>query len=389
MSGAPPGRPNVLLVHPYRLGTAGLTTFVLRLQEGLCAQGARALVLVGGDSNRVTVQDAEAGIHEVYLRRPWPDSSPVRGFAAFWARLPATLFHLWRFLRRERVDVVHLHFTSPESLYFAVLKPFSRWRLITTFHGTDGYSLPRRSAWHRFLVGLVVGMADRLTTVSADLLRAVKAAYPRLRAPTRVILNGSPVTHAPSASPLPPGLPARYALAVGSLIPRKAYDVLIRALRGARDRGCDLHLVIVGGGPEDEALARLAGELDVADRVFLAGEMPHAAALRFYSQAEFFVHSAREEAFGLVMLEAMSFGKAVIATRVGGIPEFVREGVTGLLVEPDNPEALAEAMTTLDADSDLRAKLGDAGREAATTEHSWSRVVERYRDLYEDVLKVR
>ncbi|HUG37116.1 MAG TPA: glycosyltransferase family 4 protein [Candidatus Limnocylindrales bacterium] len=387
MSGAQPGRPNVLLVHPYRLGTAGLTTFVLGLQKGLRAQGCGALVLVGGDSSRVTVQDEAAQIYQVYLRRVWPETGRLRALVAFWVRLPITLLHLWQFLRRERIDVVHLHFTNPASLYFAVLRPLSGWRLITTFHGTDAYSLPRRTPWHRFLVRLVIGAADALTTVSADLLLAVKAAYPRLRTPARVILNGSLVTDAPSTAAPPPGLPDRYALAVGSLIPRKAYDVLVRALRLVRDRGRDLHLVIVGGGPEDTALVSLAQELGISDRVVLAGEMPHAAALGFYAGARFFVHSAREEAFGLVMLEAMSFGKAVIAARVGGIPEFVRDGVTGLLVEADDPEALAEAMATLDADEALRAKLGAAGREAASTEHSWDRVVERYRGLYEDVLR--
>ncbi len=380
----------VVLVHPYRLGTAGLTTFVLRLQEGLRGTGCETLVLVAGDSNRVVPQDGAPGIHAIYLRRMWPESSRLKGFAAFWAMLPVTLWHLWSFLRREGVDVVHLHFTIPASLYFAALRPFSRWKLLATFHGTDGYGLRRRSAWYRLLVRLVLAGADLVTAVSGDLLRAVKTVYPGLRAGTRVILNGNPAI-APlrtAAAPHPPAtLPDRYVLAVGSLIPRKGYDVLVRAAGVARDRGHPLDVVIVGDGPEAAALTKLARESGVGDRVVFAGEMSHAEALQFYPRARFFVHTAREEAFGLVLLEAMSFGKAVIATRVGGIPEFVQHGETGLLVEPDDPEGLAEAMLRLDTDQAFCAALAARGQETATREHSWDRVVDAYRAAYEDALR--
>ena len=380
----------VLLVHPYRLGTAGLTTVVLKLQQGLKAAGCDSLVLVAGDSNRVNPQDASAGIYAIYLRRMWPESARLKAFVAFWALLPVTLWHLWSFLRRERVDVVHLHFTIPASLYFAALRPFSRWKLLATFHGTDGYALRRRSAWYRLLVRLVLGRVNLITAVSGDLLRTVKAAYPGLRAETRVVLNGNPVTGSQPATDGsdPPGpLPERYILAVGSLITRKGYDVLVRATGLARERGHRLDVVIVGDGPEAPRLETLARESDVKDRVFLAGEMPHAEALRFYPRAKFFVHTAREEAFGLVLLEAMFFGKAVIATRVGGIPEFVRHGETGLLVDPDDPAALAQAMIRLDTDEALCASLATRGREMVIKEHSWDRVVDAYRVAYEDALR--
>jgi len=381
----------VLLVHPYRLGTAGLTTFVLRLQQGLRATGCEALVLVAGDSDAVLPVDAANGIWGIYLRRLSIDSARLKGWAAFWAMLPVTLSHLWRFLRQERVDVVHLHFTIPASLYFAVLRPFSRWRLLATFHGTDGYSLSRRNAWHRLLVRLVVSRADLVTTVSADLLRVVRASLPGLSAKSRVILNGNPVIGGLLERPvssLPILLPERYVLAVGSLIPRKAYDVLLKALGVARDRGCRLDLVIIGDGPEAPQLATLAKELRIEDQVFFAGEMPHAEALGFYPRARFFVHTAREEAFGLVLLEAMYFGKAVVATRVGGIPEYVRDTETGLLVNPDDPTALAEAMIRLDHDEPFRESLAARGHETAVRDHSWERVVDTYRQAYDEVLGV-
>jgi glycosyltransferase involved in cell wall biosynthesis len=380
----------VLLVHPYRLGTAGLTTFVLRLQEGLRAKGCEALVLVGGDSTGVVSLETAPDIFGIYLRRLWPESARLKGCLAFWAMLPITLWQLWRFLRRERVDIVHLHFTMPASLYFVVLHPVSRWKLLATFHGTDGYALSRRSRWHRLLVRWVVSRVDLVTAVSGDLLRTVQATFPSLRAKARVILNGTPLIAPPDETPAPdllPPLPDRYVLAVGSLIPRKAYDVLVKAMALIRDRGHHLDLVIVGDGPEAPRLATLAKELAVEERVLFAGEMPHAEVLRFYPGAEFFVHTAREEAFGLVLLEAMAFGKAVIAPRVGGVPEFVRDGQTGLLVKPDDPAGLAEAMIRLHGDELLRDALAARGHDAATKEHSWERVVDAYQAMYHDVLR--
>ena len=80
-------------------------------------------------------------------------------------------------------------------------------------------------------------------------------------------------------------------------------------------------------------------------------------------------------------------GKAVIAPRVGGIPEFVRDGETGLLVRPGDAGALAEAMLRLDSDDSLRSSLAAHGHTSATTEHAWARVVDAYRALYDDVLR--
>jgi glycosyltransferase involved in cell wall biosynthesis len=330
------------------------------------------------------------GIFGIYLREPWVQSSRLKGFVAFWTILPVTLWQLWRFLQREQVDIVHLHFVIPASLYFVALRHFCRWKLLATFHGTDGYALSRRSRWHRLLVRSVVSRVDLVTTVSADLLRTVRAMFPDLRVESRVILNGNPVlTRAPEG----PGpnvrrsLPDRYVLAVGSLIPRKGYDILVKAVGLVRDRGCLLNVVIVGDGPEASRLAILAKDLAVEEQVFFAGDRSQAEVLQFYPRARFFVHTAREEAFGLVLLEAMAFGKAVIAPRVGGIPEFVRHGETGLLVKPDDPAALAEAMIVLDGDEAFRDKLAAGGHYAATTEHSWNRVVGAYKALYLDVLR--
>jgi glycosyltransferase involved in cell wall biosynthesis len=378
----------IVLFCPYRLEAGGLTTMVVRLQEGLRERGHRAIVLAAGDTDEPMPLVGSTDVYGVYLRRMLPESNRLKGLLSFGLYLPATLRRLRAWLERERAEVVHVHFLIPQGLYVSAIRRGARWRLAITFHGTDGYALPQRPPLYRALVRRAARSADAITAVSGDLLSAVRAAIPGLTVPTRVILNGNPLL-SPRAAAAPSSgsaaLPDGHVLAVGSLITRKGYDVLIRAVRRARDRGRELDVAVVGTGPEADHLAALARELGVADRVRLLGEVPHVELGTFYQRAGCFAHCAREEAFGLVLLEAMSCGKPVVATRVNGIPEIVRHGETGLLVPPDDPDALAEALLTLDADPALRARLGEAGRRLAETDFTWARVLDGYEALYREL----
>jgi glycosyltransferase involved in cell wall biosynthesis len=381
---------NVALVTPYRLReVGGVTTFLARLRDGLEARGHRAYVLQPGHGDRIVPVGDPAHPHTwaVNLREVHYQRAPVpKAFVAFWVYLPSTLRDLSSFLRRQHIDVVHLHFPTPRALYFSALRPVSRWRQVITVHGSDIYALPTRSRLYRALLGRVLARADAITAVSVDLLRALRRAYPGLRTPSCVIRNGNPIGSVDSGGPPPDAvrdLPRGYVVAVGSLIRRKGYDVLLRALRLAQDQGHRIELVILGGGPEEARLRALAGEVGVSDQVVFAGEVPHALVTPFYRGAKFFVHAAREEAQGLVLQEALSCGKAVLATRVNGIPELIRDGETGLLVEPEDPDALAAGLVRLEKDPALRQTLAERGREFVVRELSWDRLIEQYLEVYE------
>jgi glycosyltransferase involved in cell wall biosynthesis len=179
-----------------------------------------------------------------------------------------------------------------------------------------------------------------------------------------------------------------FVLALGRLVHQKGFDVLLRAYAlAAAEPGFAYNLVIAGGGTEMASLSALARELGIARRVRLVGPMDRAAVIDLVKRCAFVTVPSRLEPFGLVNLEAMAAGKAVLATRVGGIPEVVSDGRTGLLVAPDDPTALAREMLRLARDAALRDELGAAGRRAAVA-WSWERAASAYLATYADALRL-
>jgi glycosyltransferase involved in cell wall biosynthesis/protein-tyrosine-phosphatase len=378
----------IALVTPFPLSDlGGVTTFVIELQQGLKRDGHKALLLVPRGGKRIVPVAGDVGsdIYGIYVRSLYVPDAVLKGFVAFWVHLPLSLYSLWTFLRREQIQIVHVHFPTPSCLYFCVLRLFSPWKLILSLHGSDIYALPNRSWLYRQLLGHVFSRADCIVAATAHLIDSLKTRYRRIPSRIRLIPNGNMLIEGkPGGFSAATNLPENYVLAVGSLIPRKGYDVLLRALALARDQGCDLKLVILGQGSK-EWVASLATALQIEDRVTIVGLVPHRDLLPYYSSARFFVHAAREEAQGLVLVEAMSCRKAVIATRVLGIPELVRHGDTGLLVDAGDAVALAGALVTLETDDVLRETLAERAYAYVMQEHTWDRFMARHIETYETV----
>jgi glycosyltransferase involved in cell wall biosynthesis len=147
-------------------------------------------------------------------------------------------------------------------------------------------------------------------------------------------------------------------LSVCRFYPRKRLDVLLRAAALLRDRIPQLEIRIVGDGPEYKRLQRIAFELNLGSLVRLLGQVNLRTLAGEYGRCDVFCLPSVQEGFGIVFLEAMAAGKAIVAARAAAVPEVVRHGI---LVDPENPEALAEAILTLYRDADVRASLGRAG----------------------------
>ena len=179
-----------------------------------------------------------------------------------------------------------------------------------------------------------------------------------------MIYNGVAVDEF-SESHVPPHQRSRpYVLALGRWVPQKGFDVLLRAFAFAAqcDNVFDHDLVLAGDGPERGALLAIVAEGHSEDRVHLFGMASRDEVVSLFKGCSYFALPSRYEPLGIVNLEAMAAGKAIVATRVGGVPELVADGEQGLLVEAENARQLADTLRRLAGDPVLRSALGSRGR---------------------------
>jgi phosphatidylinositol alpha-1,6-mannosyltransferase len=178
----------------------------------------------------------------------------------------------------------------------------------------------------------------------------------------------------------------RWLLSVARLTRHKGIDTALRALALLAAEFPDLRYAVVGVGEEQEALQEEARELGVGDRVRFLTEVPDRDLPALYNLAEVYLGVSRlleqrVEGFGISLVEASACGVPVVAGRSGGIPEAVRDGETGILVDAERPEAVAEALRRLLDDAGLRRRLGQAGRRAVESFYNWDRVATDLRRL--------
>jgi phosphatidylinositol alpha-1,6-mannosyltransferase len=171
----------------------------------------------------------------------------------------------------------------------------------------------------------------------------------------------------------------RWLLSVARLTRHKGIDTALQALSRLAPEYPDLYYAVVGRGEEREALAREAGDLGVAGRVRFLTDVPDRDLPALYNAAEIYLGVSRlmeqrVEGFGISLAEASACGLPVVAGRSGGMPEAVQDGETGLLVDAERPDAVAEALRRLLADPALRRRLGQHGRRAVERHYNWDRV---------------
>jgi glycosyltransferase involved in cell wall biosynthesis len=314
---------------------------------------------------------------------------PVRDFGvgASLAR-PGTLARLLataRRLRAERVHVVHGY------LYAGNLLGMLAGRLagvpirLASKRSLDRY--PRRS--QLLATRLANACADRVLCNADEVTRFVLAEERPNPAQLTMIPNGIRIPQPPPPVERPAGLPpkARVVGLVGRLGWKKAYPDLLQAAVRVRATHPDVEFVIVGDGPLRGEIAAEAARLGLGGHVHLLGELsPVAPLLRGF---DVFVISSIIEGMPNALLEALALERPVVATRVGGIPEIVTHGESGLLVPPAEPAALADAIVRLLDDPRLAASCGAAGRRTVEARYSLDAMAARFTALYEELAAAR
>lgn len=227
-----------------------------------------------------------------------------------------------------------------------------------------------------FLLGPMHRAADRITAISTPLMERAKA----FGRDAVLIPNGIRLKELTEASM--ERVSGRI-LFVGRLEPMKGIDTLIAAFKEVRAAHSQATLRIVGAGSERARLEELAAGID---GITFVGAVKHDEVATEYASAEIFSGLSRSEALGNVFLEAQAAGCAVVATNVGGIPDVVKNNVTGFLVPPDDVSAAAKELGRLLSDSALREGMGAEGRKNAAG-YDWNGIAERYAAVYEELTK--
>ena len=284
-------------------------------------------------------------------------------------------------LREHRFDVLHVHWVVPNAAFVADLATAHGIPLVVSLHGSDVF-LAERLAPARELARAAFRRAGAVTACSADLAARAEALGVR---PER--LHTVPYGVDLQAFAPPDGAPGRAhgplrVLALGRLVEKKGFATLVEA--AAEGRG--LEICIAGAGDLREELERLAAARNAPVR--LVGPLDREAVAVALAEADVVaVPSVVDRAGNVdglpnVLLEALAAGKAVVASRVAGIPDVVTDGVNGLLVPPGDPAALAAALHRLGGDAGLRTRLGEAARRTAAAGWGWDTVAARFEDCY-------
>ena len=287
-------------------------------------------------------------------------------------------------LRQNRIDLVHVQCVGCNAFYAVKAAEALRLPLVVTLQGElsmDATGLFRRSAFARDTLRRAVEQAAAVTACSRQTLtEAEEFLGAPLGSKGCVIYNGIKAEDFGKVTPFASLRP--YVLGIGRHVTQKGFDVLLRAMaRVFRQTAWPGDLVLAGDGPEHARLQALAAELGIAGRVVFPGKMERANVPALFAGCELFVLPSRHEPLGIVNLEAMAAGKPVVATRVGGVPEIVAEGTNGLLVAPESPEEMGEAIFKLLRDRNLGLKMGACGR-AKACEFTWDTIAAQYLEVY-------
>ncbi len=301
----------------------------------------------------------------------------------------------WReliaYMREWRADILHTH-KFGSNAWGALIAPRARVPVFVAHEHTWSYE----GQPHRKLIDrrLIARRADAFVAVSREDRRRMIEVERIPAAKVRFIPNGIPDPPPPDPShdvraelAIAPGQPVIGAVA--TLRPQKALDVLIRAIPRLREAIPSIRVLVVGGGdgptePEPRRLREVARDLGVEESLSFLGARTDVPDL--LCAFDIAVLSSDYEGSPLSIMEYMAAGKPVVATRVGGAPDLVEDGVTGLLVDPQDPDGLAAAIASLLGDPARAAAMGKAGRERQRREFSIEATTRRVEALYQELL---
>lgn len=348
----------------------GVANHVLNLARALSERGHKVTVVTSRTRGSLITAELNGPIRIIRIRTAY------RG-----ARF---VFPILATLANRKMDIVHWHIaaryldTKASRWIRAKGKVFTNHTSVFVASARD-----RSGLLESYLIAMA--LADRVIVPSRE-LGDLSAGCGIPLSKIRYIPNGVDLSKFDvPADPVLAGN-GQSVVTVRRLVAKNGVDVLIRAWPLVLQEHPSARLTIAGDGPERPAIVSLARDLGVSDSIDLLGNVPPDEIPGILSAADVFAIPSRIEATSIACLEAMAAGLPVVGTSVGGIPELVSEGTTGLLVPPDEPKLLARALNRLLSDPGLRTRLGRNARKRAEANFSWDDVAMKTEAVYREAL---
>ena len=284
-------------------------------------------------------------------------------------------------VRRKQYDIVHVHWPLPHIFFGACARIAGKVRLFSTFYGLEIRWFKKRFPWLVKPLAILINKSDKITAISThtrnELQNIIKKKIEIIPFSAAVPERKTSISD------------ENIILFVGRLVERKGIKNLIKAFADIQNE-IPHKLMIIGDGPERPELEDLVNHLNIGSRVHLTGWISADEKLLHYEKCSFFVLPAiydkhgDTEGLGVVLIEAMSCAKPVIASNVGGITDVVYDGVNGLLVPPGDSAALAQAIKKLATDDMLRKEMGSKAKVIVDEKFNWDKIVNELITLYQN-----
>lgn len=328
--------------------------------------------------NAQSITFYECGVDPSFLRKG--NGSPAKLFYLF------VLKKLKNCIRLFQPDIVHAHYATSYGLIGALIgfHPY-----IISVWGSDVFDFPRKSFLHKGILKFNLAKADKVLSTSHVMARETTLYTDK---PIEVTPFGIDVNIFCPKKEESVFLPEDIVVGtVKTLETKYGIEYLVEAFALVIRKHPDLplKLLIVGGGSQEELLCFKARELQIDKKTTFTGKIPYTEVQKWHRMLSVSVSVSNSESFGVAVIEASACEKPVVVSNVGGLPEVVEDGVTGIIVPPRDAEATAAAIERLVLDKNLRRKMGKAGRRRVEKLFNWAENVEQMLGIYRGILKTK
>jgi len=376
----------VMFSNSFPPGIGGIQAHVSNLAQALTRQGHHVRIVTVRRNKTERVRDTFAGLEVTRV----PQLNLPKTLTTQYLATSTALLIAMR--ARGQADVVHYHTFWPDAFTAFVVNRFVP--TVYTAHESR-FLIMAEKANYRHRLRLALRPFEEVIAPSTELLDVARQLG--VSSDRSVFIPNAVDSHEFSPDVSRGVVRSQYGIPIDDklivcprrLVPKNGVDFLIESLPMLRRSLHSFCLLIVGDGPERKKLENRVGELGLRDSVIFTGSKDNADLPYVYADADVVAIPSLKEATSIAALEAMASACAIVATDVGGLPEIIEDGVTGLLVPPRDPEALSLAISRLIRSSDLRRELGRAARARVEKEFTWDHVARETTRVYERAIMHR